>query len=99
MVFLSAHRRRGSFICSVVLVDAGLQKTLIFEGFDKLRKKAMSSSKLIAHDGRYKFRGGKDYVSNFTMRLLYPVEVRSQGDKTDSSGYVGVATHKDGTEK
>jgi len=26
-------------------------------------------------------------------------EVRGQGDKTDSSGCVGVATHKDGTEK
>ena len=59
----------------------------------------MSSSKLVVDDGRYKFREGKDHVSNFTMRLLYPVEVRGQGDKTDSSGYVGIATHKDGTEK
>ena len=42
---------------------------------------------LIVEDGRYKMRGSKEYISNFTMRLLYPVEVSSSG-----SGYVGVAT-------
>ena len=52
------------------------------------------SGNLVVQDGRYKLKGSKDYVSNFTMRLLYPVEVSSKG-----SGYVGVATHKDGTEK
>ena len=49
---------------------------------------------LLVHDGRYKFKGSKEYVSNFTIRLLFPVEVNNKG-----SGYVGVATHKDGTEK
>ncbi|CAB4029259.1 Hypothetical predicted protein [Paramuricea clavata] len=49
---------------------------------------------LVVHDGRYKFKGSKDYVSNFTIRFLYPVEVGNNG-----SGYVGVATHKDGIEK
>ena len=49
---------------------------------------------LIVEDGRYKMRRSKEYISNFTMRLLYLVEVRSSG-----SGYVGVAMHKVSTEK
>lgn len=36
MVSLSEKRRRVSFICTVVLVDAGLQNPLTFELFDKL---------------------------------------------------------------
>ena len=56
----------------------------------------MSAIELCIHDKRYKVKRtaeGQGYVSNCTLRFLHAVHA---GEK---SGFLGLATHRSGTEK
>ena len=56
----------------------------------------MSAIELCIHDKRYKVKRaaeGRGYVSNCTLKFLHAVHA---GEK---SGFIGLATHRSGTEK